>query len=419
MSVIKQEFIKRTSWWVVTGLAILVFLVATPDYYQQLNQVCSQEHCLAMQLNLEQTVLITQRGWDIQFYANLIIVFQVLLYLTNLSIGIFLYSRKAEDWLAILLSLMLLTSLQADFYRAILQAYPEFYWPASLIALLNSILIIVFFHIFPTGSFQPRWTRFLAAFWIILIAAFSYRNGMVYLWEAQSRDLIIVLVSIVLLSSISILIYRYLYILNRYQREQTRWVVFGVSVTLVGEILLEIIRLLIPVISENAIMLVTWNLLSLTLGFVLPISILFAVLSSALLDIDVLIRRTLAYTALTIILLIIYVISVLGFQRLFELVTGQRSALAAIVSTLLIAASFTPLRQKIQDYINRTFYRQQYNTEIAFQELSQIVREDVDLDQMSMMIAKTIQNTLQPEFLSVWICRVNPELDVSSESQIR
>ena len=143
------------------------------------------------------------------------------------------------------------------------------------------------------------------------------------------------------------------------------------------------------------------------------------VLSAALLDIDILIRRTLAYTILTIILLFVYIITVLGLQKLFEVATGQSSPVIAIVSTLLIAALANPLRQRIQQNIDRIFYRERYSMELSVQSFSETVREDVDLDQISTLLSNTVKEALQPEFMSIWMCRVNPTLDVNREDQIR
>jgi uncharacterized protein YacL len=208
-------------------------------------------------------------------------------------------------------------------------------------------------------------------------------------------------------------------VFNPIQRDQTKWVVFGVVVTWGGEILFNLLRLALPIFSQNAVFLISWNIITLTWTLIFPVSMLFAVLSSALLDIDVLIRRTLAYTVVIISLLIIYIGSVLLLQKIFEVITDQRSPLISIISTLVIAAISTPLRQRIQDNLNKIFFRNHYNTELTVQEFSESARSDVDLDEISTQLVHVVQNTLQPEFLSLWLCKVSEDVDLNSPDILR
>ena len=146
----------KAGWWVITGLVILIFLEAIIEYYLKLNQVCLRPPCLEMQVNIGQAIILDLRGINISLYAGIITSIEVILYLTNLLIGIFIYVRKSNDWLAVFVSLMLITTLQADLRRSIILVHPVLFWPLTILGLLNSSLIIIFFFIFPTGSFRPR-----------------------------------------------------------------------------------------------------------------------------------------------------------------------------------------------------------------------------------------------------------------------
>ena len=110
-----------------------------------------------------------------------------------------------------------------------------------------------------------------------------------------------------------------------------------------------------------------------------PISIGIAILRYRLYEIDTLINRTLVYGSLTAALVGIYLVGIVALQRVFVLLTGQQSTLAVVASTLLIAALFTPLRRRIQSFIDRRFYRHKYDARKTLEAFSSKLRDETDL----------------------------------------
>jgi hypothetical protein len=106
---------------------------------------------------------------------------------------------------------------------------------------------------------------------------------------------------------------------------------------------------------------------------------------------------------LTVTLVAVYVGSVLATQYAFRGLTGSRSQLAIVASTLLIAALFNPLRQRVQNFIDHSFYRRKYDAAKTLEEFSAKLRDETDIDTLNSELLSTVRETMQPEHISLWL----------------
>jgi hypothetical protein len=137
----------------------------------------------------------------------------------------------------------------------------------------------------------------------------------------------------------------------------------------------------------------------------IPIATGIAILRYRLYDIDRIINRTLVYGALTATLALVYFGGIAATEAIFRALTGQveQPQLAIVVSTLVIAALFNPLRRRIQSFIDRRFYRSKYDAAKTLQAFSAKLRDETDLDALSDDLVGVVRETMQPAHVSLWL----------------
>jgi hypothetical protein len=185
------------------------------------------------------------------------------------------------------------------------------------------------------------------------------------------------------------------------ERQQIKWFAYAVVATVSAGIL----AYMIPRVIDTPLWFERVGF-ALNIAFTpaIPIAIGIAILRYRLYDIDILINRTLVYGSLTATLVAVYFGGIVVLQRLFVVLTGERSTLAVVASTLLIAALFNPLRRRVQGLVDRLFYRRKYDARKTLEAFSAKLRDEPDLEALKSDLMGVARETMQPAHVSMWLC---------------
>jgi hypothetical protein len=259
------------------------------------------------------------------------------------------------------------------------------------------------FYLFPSGRFVPSWSRWLLLGWVFYEGVERFSLSTVF---ARLPFLTTLLFIALLVSILAVQIYRYRRVSTPIECQQTKWVVFGITLAVLALIGTTVLFALFPSFFQAGSLgfLLLYPVLLLA-PLCIPASFGIAVLRSHLWDIDTLINKALVYGLLTALLASIYTGLIIGLESLIGLVAGQTASnpLALVVSTLAIAALFLPVRRRLQAAIDHRFYRKKYDAEKALASFSATLRNEVDLEHMREQLLAIVQETMQPAHVSLWL----------------
>jgi hypothetical protein len=405
-------------------IALLVWALFAPSYlaffllelwldFIQVALPCQGSGCNWLAISPAEVDVL--EGWGLSTLAYAVIVSGATIFTVAVywSLGGLILWRQGPTRIGLTISLALLVIPITAIYDPdnLYTSYPNLRIPSIFLSTLGSIFLILFAYLFPNGRLYPRWATIplVGAILSLLVSDYLEITGVgPGISEGSAWDLIFISLTCF---GLALQIIRYRRGSTQLERQQTKWTLLGFLILLLVFPLWYICYGGDVDIPPGTVRLLAsmggWIILMLGM-VILPITLAIAILRYRLWDIDVIIQRTLVYGALTVTLAVVYFGSVILMQNLIVSVSGRsagslQSPVATVLSTLVIAALFTPLRRRIQNYIDRRFYRRKYDAEQIVAAFSAGLREKVDLDGLQNQIVAVVQETLQPEQVSLWL----------------
>ncbi len=401
----RRLLMARVMWAILVMLTLGLFAAMLPAYFAQLQAICTGSECALGQPSFDAVRTLSAHGLTLGNYAEIAVVLNIFATSICVVVAVLIIWRRSDDWVALLVALALV--VEGTTFVTYTLEFSQSAWqlPASIMSTLSWGVVFLLYPLFPDGRFVPRWTRWLVVVWLgcnIVAITFPF----LFSFKPISNLIWICLCACCIASQI----YRYRRVSGPLQRQQTKWIVYGTSLGTTVVIALEIpILLHLPSFGPGSF----YNLIS-WYGFILalipfPLSAGFAMMRSRLWDIDIIIKRTLVYALLTILLALVYSGCVVLLQYVFRASTGQGSPFAIVVSTLAIAALFHPLRHYIQTIIDSNFFRRKYNAPQVLADFDAAVLaclysgDEKSLETLTGTMQEIIEKTLQPQQIDLWL----------------
>lgn len=389
----------RSLWLTLVMLTLTIFFASLPLYAAQLQTSCDGSACQWQQLTPEQAGTLRGIGLSLVDYATLTVVLTIVPTIVCLLVSSLIVWRKSDDWMAFTVALMLVTLGPIIEATAVSEISSPWQVPNECLTLLLLILFLLVFLLFPSGQFVPGWTRWLFVVFLIgqVPLTFLPIPPLIPNVQPSQPSWLVSLSELAIVAGVQI--HRYRRVSNPLQRQQTKWVIFGLAVPVAANVIVTVLYLLSPVLAEPTLLYsLAYNEVGFLLPFFLPLTFGFAMLHSRLWDIDIIINRTLVYGLLTLSAVSVYVLVV---SSLGTLLRSSGGFLPSVLATSLVAVLFHPLHARLQRIVNRLMYGERDDPYAVLTRLGHRLEATLAPESVLPTIVETIAQALKLPYAAI------------------
>ena len=399
----------RAAWIAVALAAVGLFIASVPVEFAKLRVPCPTEACSTAQLPPAGLGALEDLGLSIDYFAAYAVAMDVTFAAAYGAVAALIFWRKSEDRMGLFVSLALLTFGTATFpstMAALADLHPVSDVAVAFLHFLGSASFGLFLYLFPDGRFVPRWTRWVALTWL----AWQVPRYFFPEWYLDPNGWHALASAVVWLGALGTAVYsqvhRFRYVSSPGQRQQIKWVVFGISAALAGLLgmVLALSALAPTPASPGALLahLIGYMLVGYLAMLLIPVSIGIAMLRHRLFDVDLVINRTLVYGTLTVSVVGLYVLVVGGLGELLRL---RGSLIVSLLATGLAAVIFQPLRGRLQRGANRLMYGERDDPYAVLSRLGSRLESTPAHDAVLPAVARTVQEALKLPYAEIQLKR--------------
>ncbi len=389
----------RAAFLTIAMLTLILFIVAVPISYTKLQAICTTA-CEPWELTADSIKAFHSHGISVAFYAGYMVALESAYVAVFVIVAAFIFSRRPAQPLALLGAFTLVT-FTADTGTLSMLAEVHPFWSFLTMGMryTSSVAFTTFVLLFPSGRFIPRWTRWAAVAWAVLEfpgafwyeSPFNFRN-----WPAPLE--LVVWVGMIG-TALAAQIYRYRWVASTVQRQQTKWALFCMTAGGLGFLGMVVLATLFPWLDRPGEPVA----FAVAFGFyaskaLIPIGLGIAILRYRLWDIDPIINRTLLYGALTACIVGLYMFIVVYLGALFR--TSGNTAIA-LVATGVVAVIFQPLRERLQQAINRLMYGERAEPYAVLSRLGQRLEASLAPETVLPTIVQTVKEALKLPYVAI------------------
>jgi signal transduction histidine kinase len=383
----------RGTWIILVVLTLTIFFVSLPTYITQLQTLCVDSVCGYQQLSPGHVGSLKGIGLTTGDYTAFIVVLTSTSVILCLVVSVLIVWRRSDDRMALLVALMLVAFGPVNATITVAESSSSWQVPNEFLTFITLSLFVLVFLLFPTGQFVPRWTRWATVVCLAGVALSAFFPMQPYGYIGQ-----FVMIGVLPILAY-IQFYRYRHVSSPVQRQQTKWVVFGLVVPIMVFVSWTLLALIVPALSDpHSLYQVVFYAVLACMPLSIPLTFGFAMLRYRLWDIDLIINRTLVYGALTLSVIGLYVLVVVGLGTLTQI---QGNVLLSLLATGVIAVLFQPLRSRLQRGVNHLMYGERDDPYAVLTHLGSRLEATLVPEKVLPTIVETLAQALKLPYVAI------------------